>query len=196
MSIEWQTAKTYEDIFYHKADGIAKITINRPHKRNAFRPETVNELCHAFSDAREDNQIGVILLTGAGPHTDGKYAFCSGGDQSVRGEAGYIDHAGIPRLNVLDLQRLIRSMPKVVIALVAGYAIGGGHVLHLVCDLTIAADNAIFGQTGPKVGSFDGGFGASYLARIVGQKKAREIWFLCRQYTAEQALEMGLVNSR
>jgi naphthoate synthase len=154
----------------------------------------VNELCDAFSNAREDTRIGVILLTGSGPHTDGKYAFCSGGDQSVRGEAGYIDDGGIPRLNVLDLQRLIRSMPKVVIALVAGYAIGGGHVLHLVCDLTIAADNAIFGQTGPKVGSFDGGFGASYLARIVGQKKAREIWFLCRQYNAQQALEMGLVN--
>ncbi|MCG5061267.1 MAG: 1,4-dihydroxy-2-naphthoyl-CoA synthase [Limnoraphis sp. WC205] len=194
MSIEWQTAKTYEDILYHKAEGIAKITINRPHKRNAFRPQTVNELCDAFSNAREDTRIGVILLTGSGPHTDGKYAFCSGGDQSVRGEAGYIDDGGIPRLNVLDLQRLIRSMPKVVIALVAGYAIGGGHVLHLVCDLTIAADNAIFGQTGPKVGSFDGGFGASYLARIVGQKKAREIWFLCRQYNAQQALEMGLVN--
>jgi naphthoate synthase len=149
----------------------------------------------AFWDAREDAQIGVILLTGAGPHTDGKYAFCSGGDQSVRGEAGYIDEAGTPRLNVLDLQRLIRSLPKVVIALVAGYAIGGGHVLHLVCDLTIAADNAIFGQTGPKVGSFDGGFGSSYLARIVGQKKAREIWYLCRQYSAEQALAMGLVNT-
>ncbi|NER26052.1 MAG: 1,4-dihydroxy-2-naphthoyl-CoA synthase [Symploca sp. SIO1C2] len=194
MQIPWQTAKTYEDILYHKTDGIAKITINRPHKRNAFRPQTVFELYDAFCDAREDSQIGVILLTGAGPHTDGKYAFCSGGDQSVRGKAGYIDNEGTPRLNVLDLQRLIRSMPKVVIALVAGYAIGGGHVLHVICDLTIAADNAIFGQTGPKVGSFDGGFGASYLARIVGQKKAREIWFLCRQYTAAQALDMGLVN--
>ena len=195
MQINWQTAKTYEDILYHKADGIAKITINRPHKRNAFRPKTVFELYQAFCDAREDSSIGVVLLTGAGPHTDGKYAFCSGGDQSVRGKAGYIDDDGTPRLNVLDLQRLIRSTPKVVIALVAGYAIGGGHVLHLICDLTIAADNAVFGQTGPKVGSFDGGFGASYLARCVGQKKAREIWFLCRQYSAEQALDMGLVNT-
>jgi len=195
MQPDWQVAKVYEDIFYHKWEGIAKITINRPHKRNAFRPKTVIEMYDAFWDAREDAQIGVILLTGAGPHTDGKYAFCSGGDQSVRGEAGYIDEAGTPRLNVLDLQRLIRSLPKVVIALVAGYAIGGGHVLHLVCDLTIAADNAIFGQTGPKVGSFDGGFGSSYLARIVGQKKAREIWYLCRQYSAEQALAMGLVNT-
>jgi naphthoate synthase len=195
MTADWQVAKSYEDIFYHKWDGIAKITINRPHKRNAFRPKTVFELYDAFSNAREDPRIGVILLTGAGPHSDGKYAFCSGGDQSVRGEGGYVGEDGVPRLNVLDLQRLIRSMPKVVIALVAGYAIGGGHVLHLVCDLTIAADNAIFGQTGPKVGSFDGGFGSSYLARIVGQKKAREIWFLCRQYNAEQALEMGLVNT-
>jgi len=195
MQINWQTAKTYEDILYHKADGIAKVTINRPHKRNAFRPKTVFELYQAFCDAREDSSIGVVLLTGAGPHTDGKYAFCSGGDQSVRGKAGYIDDDGTPRLNVLDLQRLIRSMPKVVIALVAGYAIGGGHVLHLICDLTIAADNAVFGQTGPKVGSFDGGFGASYLARCVGQKKAREIWFLCRQYSAQQALDMGLVNT-
>ncbi|MDJ0554463.1 MAG: 1,4-dihydroxy-2-naphthoyl-CoA synthase [Microcoleaceae cyanobacterium MO_207.B10] len=194
LHIEWQIVKEYSDILYHKTDGIAKITINRPHKRNAFRPKTVFELYDAFVDAREDPNIGVVLFTGAGPHTDGKYAFCAGGDQSVRGKAGYIDEAGVPRLNVLDLQRLIRSMPKVVIALVAGYAIGGGHVLHLICDLTIAADNAIFGQTGPKVGSFDGGFGASYLARIVGQKKAREIWFLCRQYTAQQALDMGLVN--
>ncbi|TAD79135.1 MAG: 1,4-dihydroxy-2-naphthoyl-CoA synthase [Oscillatoriales cyanobacterium] len=195
MTIQWQTVKTYEDILYVKADGIAKITINRPHKRNAFRPKTVFELYEAFCDAREDAAVGVILLTGAGPHTDGKYAFCAGGDQSIRGEAGYVDEAGVPRLNVLDLQRLIRSIPKVTIALVAGYAIGGGHVLHLLCDLTIAADNAIFGQTGPKVGSFDGGFGASYLARIVGQKKAREIWFLCRQYDAQQALEMGLINA-
>ncbi|MFS8860731.1 1,4-dihydroxy-2-naphthoyl-CoA synthase [Synechococcus sp. H60.3] len=191
----WQTAKLYEDILYEKTDGIAKITLNRPHKRNAFRPKTVAEMIDAFLDAREDPNIGVVLLTGAGPHTDGKYAFCAGGDQSVRGEAGYLDEAGVPRLNVLDLQRIIRSLPKVVIALVAGYAIGGGHVLHLICDLTIAADNAIFGQTGPRVGSFDGGFGASYLARVVGQKKAREIWFLCRQYTAAQALEMGLVNA-
>jgi naphthoate synthase len=191
---DWQLVKPYEDILYYKWDGIAKVTINRPHKRNAFRPKTICELYDAFSNAREDDRIGVVLLTGVGPHSDGKYAFCSGGDQSVRGKAGYIDEAGTPRLNVLDLQRLIRSMPKIIIALVAGYAIGGGHVLHLVCDLTIAAENAIFGQTGPKVGSFDGGFGASYLARIVGQKKAREIWFLCRQYDARQALEMGLVN--
>ena len=194
MQVQWQTAKTYEDIIYQKWQGIAKITINRPHKRNAFRPKTVFEMYDAFVDAREDRSVGVILLTGAGPHTDGKYAFCAGGDQSIRGKAGYIDNEGTPRLNVLDLQRLIRSMPKVTIALVAGYAIGGGHVLHVLCDLTIAADNAIFGQTGPKVGSFDGGFGSSYLARIVGQKKAREIWFLCRQYNAEQAEKMGLVN--
>lgn len=195
MKIQWQSVKEYQDILYFKWDGIAKIVINRPHKRNAFRPQTVFELYDAFSDAREDQKIGVVLLTGAGPHTDGKYAFCAGGDQSVRGKGGYLDDSGVPRLNVLDLQRLIRSIPKVVIALVAGYAIGGGHVLHLLCDLTIAADNAIFGQTGPKVGSFDGGFGASYLARIVGQKKAREIWFLCRQYNAQQALDMGLVNT-
>ena len=194
MLLDWRAAKTYKDILYYKADGIAKIVINRPHKRNAFRPQTVFELYSAFLDAREDTGIGVVLLTGYGPHTDGKYAFCSGGDQSVRGKAGYIGEDGIPRLNILDLQRLIRSIPKVVIALVAGYAIGGGHVLHLVCDLTITAENAIFGQTGPKVGSFDGGFGSSYLARIVGQKKAREIWFLCRQYNAQQAMDMGLVN--
>ena len=192
--LPWKPVKSYSDILYHKADGIAKVTINRPAKRNAFRPETVVQLHEAFSDAREDPAIGVVLLTGAGPHTDGKYAFCAGGDQSVRGPAGYVGGDGVPRLNVLDLQKLIRSMPKVVIALVAGYAIGGGHVLHLVCDLTIAADNGVFGQVGPKMGSFDGGFGASYLARIVGQKKAREIWFLCRQYGAPEALEMGLVN--
>lgn len=192
---DWTVAKTYTDILYHKTDGIAKITINRPEKRNAFRPETVFELQDALLDAREDPCIGVVLLTGAGPHTDGKYAFCAGGDQSVRGHAGYVGADGVPRLNILDVQKLIRSMPKVVIALVAGYAIGGGHVLHVVCDLTIAADNAIFGQVGPKMGSFDGGFGSSYLARIVGQKKAREIWYLCRQYNAEQALEMGLVNT-
>lgn len=193
--IVWHPVKNYQDILYCKSGGIAKITINRPHKRNAFRPKTVAELYDAFWDVREDPQIGVVLLTGAGPHEDGKYAFCSGGDQSVRGEGGYVDEAGTPRLNVLDLQKLIRSLPKVVIALVAGYAIGGGHVLHLVCDLTIAADNAIFGQTGPKVGSFDGGFGSGYLARVVGQKKAREIWFLCRQYSAQEALDMGLVNA-
>lgn len=194
MNVQWQQVKQYEDIIYQKWQGIAKVTINRPHKRNAFRPKTVFEMYDAFCDAREDSQIGVILLTGAGPHSDGKYAFCSGGDQSIRGKAGYIDDGGVPRLNVLDLQRLIRSIPKVTIALVAGYAIGGGHVLHLLCDLSLAADNAIFGQTGPKVGSFDGGFGASYLARVVGQKKAREIWFLCRQYNAQEALDMGLVN--
>lgn len=191
---EWKTAKTYEDILYHKADGIAKVTINRPHKRNAFRPKTVFEMYDAFVDAREDTSIGVVLLTGAGPHTDGKYAFCAGGDQSVRGDAGYIGDDGVPRLNVLELQKLIRSMPKVVIALVAGYAIGGGHVLHIVCDLTLAADNAVLGQVGPAMGSFDGGFGSSYLARIVGHKKAREIWYLCRQYSAAEALDMGLVN--
>lgn len=196
MSVpEWKSVRTFEDILYHKADGIAKVTIIRPHKRNAFRPRTVAEMHDAFCDAREDPQIGVVLLTGAGPHSDGKYAFCAGGDQSVRGHAGYMDEAGVPRLNVLDLQRLIRSMPKPVIALVAGYAIGGGHVLHLICDLTIAASNGVFGQVGPAMGSFDGGFGSSYLARIVGQKKAREIWYLCRQYSAQQALEMGLVNA-
>lgn len=192
---QWTEVRKYSDITYHKAGGIAKVTINRPQKRNAFRPETVQQLFDAFCDAREDQAIGVVLLTGAGPHTDGKYAFCAGGDQSVRGHAGYIGGDGVPRLNVLDLQKLIRSMPKVVIALVAGYAIGGGHVLHLVCDLSIAADNGIFGQVGPAMGSFDGGFGSSYLARIVGQKKAREIWYLCRQYNAAQALEMGLVNA-
>jgi len=194
--MNWTNVKTYKDILFQKleGEGIVKITINRPHKRNAFRPETVFEMYDAFSLAREDETVGVILLTGAGPHTDGKYAFCSGGDQSIRGEAGYVDEGGVPRLNVLDLQKLIRSIPKAVIALVSGYAIGGGHVLHVICDLTIAADNAIFGQTGPLVGSFDGGFGSSYLARIVGQKKAREIWYTCRQYNAKQALEMGLVN--
>ena len=195
MAIKWKTAKTYSDILYVKSDGIAKITINRPAKRNAFRPETIAQMIDAFSDARDDQKVGVVLLTGAGPHSDGKHAFCAGGDQSVRGNAGYVGDDGVPRLNVLDLQRLIRSMPKVVIALVAGYAIGGGHVLHVVCDLTIAADNAVFGQVGPRMGSFDGGFGASYLARVVGQKKAREIWYLYRQYSAAQALEMGLVNA-
>jgi len=194
MSHNWKKANDYKDIIYEKMDGIAKVTINRPEVRNAFRPETVIEMYDAFTDAREDQTIGVILLTGYGPAKDGKYAFCSGGDQTIRGDQGYVDKTGVPRLNVLDLQKLIRSIPKVVIALVAGYAIGGGHVLHVVCDLTIAADNAIFGQTGPKVGSFDGGFGASYLARIVGQKKAREIWYLCKQYNAQEAESMGLVN--
>ncbi len=190
----WKTAKKYEEIIYQKTAGMAKITLNRPEKRNAFRPQTVAEMHEALLDAREDQSIGVVFLTGAGPAKDGKYAFCSGGDQSVRGHGGYIDGKGVPRLNVLEVQKLIRSMPKVVIALVAGYAIGGGHVLHVMCDLTIAADNAIFGQVGPKMGSFDGGFGSSYLARMVGQKKAREIWFLCRQYNATEALAMGLVN--
>ena len=194
MEFNWKKSGEYQDIIYEKMDGIAKVTINRPHKRNAFRPETVLEMYSAISDAREDPEIGVILLTGAGPAEDGKYAFCSGGDQSIRGDKGYVGNDGVPRLNVLDLQKLIRSIPKPVIALVAGYAIGGGHVLHVVCDLTIAADNAVFGQTGPKVGSFDGGFGSSFLARMVGQKKAREIWYLCRQYNAQEAEKMGLVN--
>ncbi|MDX1978014.1 MAG: 1,4-dihydroxy-2-naphthoyl-CoA synthase [Pseudanabaenaceae cyanobacterium bins.68] len=192
--LTWQEVKTYQDILYHKAEGIAKITINRPEVRNAFRPETVVEMIEAFNDARQDLDIGVVLLTGKSPAADGKYAFCAGGDQKVRGHGGYVSGTGVPLLNVLELQRLIRSLPIPVIALVAGYAIGGGHVLHLICDLTIAADNAIFGQTGPQVGSFDGGFGASYLARVVGQKKAREIWYLCRQYDAQAALDMGLVN--
>lgn len=194
MIFNWQKAKDYQDIIYEKMDGIAKVTINRPEVRNAFRPETIIEMYDAFADAREDQNIGVVLLTGYGPAKDGKYAFCSGGDQRIRGDKGYVGKDGVSRLNVLDLQKLIRSMPKVVIALVAGYAIGGGHVLHVVCDLTIAADNAIFGQTGPKVGSFDGGFGSSYLARIVGQKKAREIWYLCKEYNANEAEAMGLVN--
>ncbi|EZP76575.1 dihydroxynaphthoic acid synthetase [Parageobacillus genomosp. 1] len=189
MAIEWVKEREYEDIIYETYNGIAKITINRPEVHNAFRPKTVAEMIDAFSYARDDSKIGVIILTGAG----GK-AFCSGGDQKVRGHGGYVGDDQVPRLNVLDLQRLIRVIPKPVIAMVAGYAIGGGHVLHVVCDLTIAADNAIFGQTGPKVGSFDGGYGAGYLARIVGHKKAREIWYLCRQYTAQEALEMGLVN--
>ena len=194
MDYNWKKAKNYKDIIYEKMDGIAKITINRPGKRNAFRPETTQELFDAFNDVREDADIGVVLLTGMGPAKDGKYAFCSGGDQSIRGDKGYVGKDGVQRLNILDVQKQIRSLPKPVIALVAGYAIGGGHVLHVMCDMTIAADNAIFGQTGPKVGSFDGGFGASFLARIVGQKKAREIWYLCRQYNAQEALNMGLVN--
>ena len=194
--VQWQSLGRYEDITLERSDeGIARITINRPHKRNAFRPRTVVELCDAFTRMRDDERIGVVLFTGAGPADDGGWAFCAGGDQSVRGDGGYVDEEGMPRLNVLDLQRLIRSLPKVVIALVAGYAIGGGQVLHLLCDLSIAAENARFGQTGPRVGSFDGGFGASYLARLVGQRKAREIWFLCRQYGADEALAMGLVNT-
>lgn len=197
MLFKWKKVKNYKDIIYEKLDGegIAKVTINRPEVRNAFRPETVKEMIDAFIDAREDQEIGVILLTGKGPAKDGKYAFCSGGDQRIRGDKGYVgEDDKVPRLNVLDLQKIIRSIPKPVVALVAGYAIGGGHVLHVVCDLTIAAENAVFGQTGPKVGSFDGGFGSSYLARIVGQKKAREIWYLCKQYDAQEAEAMGLVN--
>lgn len=189
--IQWQRLKEYEDIEYFKSpEGIAKIAINRPEVHNAFRPQTLFELRDAFELAKEDAEIGVIVLTGNG----GK-AFCSGGDQRVRGKAGYVDGHGVPRLNVLELQRQIRTLPKPVIAMVAGFAIGGGHVLHVVCDLTIAADNAKFGQTGPKVGSFDGGYGAGYLARHIGQKRAREIWYLCRQYGADEAFQMGLVNT-
>ena len=194
--VVWQPWGKYSDVLLHRAQpGIARVAINRPHKRNAFRPRTVVELCDAFTRIRDDSSIGVVLFTGVGPADDGGYAFCAGGDQSVRGDGGYLDEDGLPRLNVLDLQRIIRSLPKVVIALVAGYAIGGGQVLHLLCDLSLAADNAVFGQTGPRVGSFDGGFGAGYLARVVGQRKAREIWFLCRRYGAEEALQMGLVNT-
>jgi naphthoate synthase len=190
VTIAWKPDGDYEDILYHTSEGIAKITINRPEVHNAFRPTTLFELAEAFEVARNDPEVGVIVLTGAGDE-----AFCSGGDQRIRGDAGYIDPAGVPRLNVLDLQRQIRTLPKPVIAMVAGYAIGGGHVLHIVCDLTIAADNAVFGQTGPKVGSFDGGYGAGLLARMVGHKRAREIWYLCRQYSADEAYEMGLVNT-
>ena len=186
----WQEIRKFKDIKYHKSEGVAKITINRPEVRNAFRPLTVKEMMEALEEARNDETIGVIILTG-----EGKEAFCSGGDQRIRGDAGYTDDLGIDRLNVLDFQRQIRSCPKPVVAMVAGYAIGGGHVLHVVCDLTICADNALFGQVGPKVGSFDGGFGTSYLARIVGQKRAREIWFMCGKYNAEEALAMGLVNA-
>ena len=192
----WTESKSYEDILFHKSgDGIARIAINRPEKRNAFRPKTVYELLDAFNLVRNDESIGVVLLTGAGPDKKGIFSFCSGGDQSVRGQNGYEDEMGNQRLNVLELQRLIRSLPKVVIALVPGFAIGGGQVLHLVCDLSIASENAIFGQTGPRVGSFDAGFGSSYLARLVGQRKAKEIWFLCRKYNAQDALNMGLINA-
>ena len=192
MTVEWKSIRTYKDIRYERAadEAIAKITINRPEVRNAFRPQTVAELIDAFNHVRDDMTTGVVLLTG-----EGDLAFCSGGDQRVRGHGGYVGDDAIPRLNILDVQKQIRYLPKPVIAVVAGYAIGGGHVLHLVCDLTIAADNAIFGQTGPRVGSFDAGYGASYLARVVGHKKAREIWYLCRQYGAQQALDMGLVNT-
>jgi naphthoate synthase len=186
----WETIREYKDILFEYYEGIAKITINRPEVRNAFRPQTLFELSDAFSRAHEDARVGVIILTGAGTQ-----AFCSGGDQRIRGDGGYVGDDGVPRLNVLELQRQIRSLPKPVVAMVAGYAIGGGHVLHVVCDLTIAADNAIFGQTGPRVGSFDAGFGSSLLARLVGDKRAKEIWFLCRQYDARRAYEMGLVNA-
>ncbi len=189
MKREWKKIREYEDIFFELWNGIAKITINRPEKRNAFRPETVNEMSEALVICRENPEIYTIILTGAGDK-----AFCSGGDQSVKGKGGYIGKDGVPRLNILDVQRQIRSMPKPVVAMVNGFAIGGGHVLHVVCDLTIASENAVFGQTGPKVGSFDAGLGSSFLASIVGQKKAREIWFLNKQYTAQEALEMGLVN--
>ncbi len=190
MTVAWKKAGDYEDINYQTFEGIARVAINRPEVHNAFRPETIDEMIDAFQTAREDREIGVILLTG-----EGGRAFCSGGDQRIRGHGGYVGGDDVARLHVIELHKLIRSTPKPVIALVAGYAIGGGHVLHVVCDLTIAADNARFGQTGPRVGSFDGGFGAIQLARHVGQKKAREIWYLCRQYDAQQALEMGLINA-
>ena len=190
MARKWETLKEYREIKYEFYNGIAKVTINRPEVRNAFTPLTVTEMIDAFTRARDDQNVGVIVLAG-----EGDMAFCSGGDQKVRGHGGYVGEDEVPRLNVLDLQRLIRVIPKPVVAMVSGYAIGGGHVLHVVCDLTIAADNARFGQTGPKVGSFDAGYGAGYLARIVGHKKAREIWYLCRQYNAEEALDMGLVNT-
>lgn len=187
--LEWIDQKTFQDIKYHKMDGIAKITINRPHVHNAFTPLTVEEMKEALWEAQNDPSIGVIILTG-----EGDKAFCSGGDQKIRGDSGYIDPTGVCKLNILEFQKMIRACPKPIVAMVAGYAIGGGHVLHVLCDLTIAAENAIFGQTGPKVGSFDAGFGSSYLARIVGQKKAREIWYLCKQYNAIEAEKMGLVN--
>jgi naphthoate synthase len=189
MSVHWEKVRDYEDIIFEQAQGMAKITINRPEVRNAFRPETLVELIDAFNRSREDAEVGVVIFTGQGDK-----AFCSGGDQRVRGEGGYVGSDGVPRLNALELQKVIKYLPKPVIAMVAGYAIGGGHVLHLLCDLTIAADNARFGQTGPRVGSFDAGWGATYLARVVGHKKAREIWYLCRQYNAQEALDMGLVN--
>ena len=190
MAFHWTASGDYGDIRYETIPGVAKITIDRPEVRNAFRPTTLFELSHAFERARDDAAIGVIILTGAGDQ-----AFCSGGDQRIRGDAGYLDPMGTPRLNVLDLQVQMRRLPKPIIAMVAGFAIGGGHILHLVCDLTIAADNAVFGQTGPKVGSFDGGYGAGLLARMVGDKRAREIWYLCRQYSAAEAYEMGMVNT-
>lgn len=193
MNIKWQSIKQFKDIKYEKgikdAENINKITINRPEVRNSFRPQTVFELKEAFELAREDQSCGVIILTG-----EGEKAFCAGGDQKIRGNAGYVGSDGVPRLNILDVQKQIRYMPKPVIAMVAGYAVGGGHVLHMLCDLTIAAENAQFGQTGPNVGSFDGGWGASYMARIIGQKRAREVWFLCKFYNAKKALKWGLVN--
>ncbi|PJF42786.1 MAG: 1,4-dihydroxy-2-naphthoyl-CoA synthase [Phototrophicales bacterium] len=193
---DWQQVKEYSDITYHKAEGIARIAFNRPDIRNAFRPKTIDEMTEALLDAWHDSKIGVVWITANGPSSkDGVWSFCAGGDQSVRGQAGYVGDDGVARLNVLQLQRFIRTIPKPVIAVVPGYAIGGGHVLHVCCDLTISSDNAIYGQTGPIVGSFDAGFGSSFLAAHVGQKKAREIWFLCRQYTAEQAREMGMVNT-
>ncbi len=190
MSVEWQKVHDFNDIIFEKADGIGKITINRPEVRNAFRPQTLDELIQAFNFCRDDSEIGVVILTG-----QGEKAFCSGGDQRIRGEGGYVGEDGVPRLNALELQKVIKYLPKPVIAMVAGYAIGGGHVLHMLCDLTVAADNARFGQTGPRVGSFDAGWGATYMARIVGHKKAREIWYLCRQYDAQEALDMGLINT-
>ena len=193
MNISWESIKDYTDIRYERGQGdaahIAKITINRPEVRNSFRPQTVFELREVFELAREDQNVGVIILTG-----EGRDAFCAGGDQKIRGDQGYVGDDGVPRLNILDVQKQIRYMPKPVVAMVAGYAVGGGHVLHMLCDLTIASENAQFGQTGPRVGSFDGGWGASYMARIIGQKRAREIWFLCRFYDAEKALDWGLVN--
>lgn len=190
MAVTWEKVHEYTDIRFEKAEGIGKITINRPEVHNAFRPLTLDELLNAFARCREDAEIGVVILTGAG-----EKAFCSGGDQRVRGEGGYVGADGVPRLHALDLQHSIKYLPKPVIAMVAGYAVGGGHVLHLLCDLTIAADNARFGQAGPRVGSFDAGWGATYMARVVGHKKAREIWYLCRQYSAQEALDMGLINT-
>ena len=189
MQREWKRIKEYDEILFDWHEGIGRITINRPRYRNAFTPKTTAEISDALNYCRECQDIVVVALTGAGDK-----AFCAGGDMNVKGRGGYIDGQGVPRLNILDVQKQIRSLPKPVIAMVNGYAIGGGHVLHVVCDLSIASENAVFGQTGPRVGSFDAGFGSSYLARVVGQKKAREIWFLCRQYSAQEALEMGLVN--
>jgi len=196
FNIFWKEWESYEDILFHKSDnGIARIAINRPEKRNAFRPKTIDELLDAFNKVKYNENIGVVLFTGDGPDKQGVYSFCSGGDQGIRGNNGYEDQKGNQKLNVLELQRTIRSLPKIVIALIPGFAIGGGQVLQLICDLSIASDNAIFAQSGPKVGSFDGGFGSSYLARVVGQRKAKEIWFLCRKYSAKEAFEMGVINA-